>query len=106
MALPETRVIERRRDQMFPALEPIDVERMRRFGEVCAFATGEALAIAGQVSSGLMVVLSGSVDVTQCDHSGERSLIVTHGAGQFLGELAQLAGRPAPMPPRWDPCRR
>ena len=60
-----------------------------------AFATGEALATEGQVSSGLMVILSGSVDVSQRDRSGQRSLIVTHSAGHFLGELAQLAGRPA-----------
>jgi thioredoxin reductase (NADPH) len=95
MALPQTPIIERRRDQMFPALEPIDIERMRRFGQVRAFTTGEALATAGQVSSGLMVILSGSVDVTQRDRSGQRSVIVTHSAGHFLGELAQLAGRPA-----------
>jgi thioredoxin reductase (NADPH) len=95
MALPHTPIIERRRDQMFPALEPIDIERMHRFGDVHAFAAGEALATAGEVSPGLMVILSGRVDVSQHDSSGERSLIVTYSAGQFLGELAQLAGRPA-----------
>jgi thioredoxin reductase (NADPH) len=95
MALPETPIIERRRDQMFPVLEPIDIERTRRFGEVRAFAVGEALATAGQVAPGLMVILSGKVEVTQGDHSGKRSVIVTDGPGQFLGELAQLAGRPA-----------
>jgi thioredoxin reductase (NADPH) len=34
------------------------------------------------------------VDITQRDQSGARSLIVTHGPGQFMGELAQMAGRP------------
>jgi thioredoxin reductase (NADPH) len=95
MAFPQSPIIERRRDQMFPALEPIEIERMHRFGQARAFATGEALATAGEVSSGLMVILSGSVDVTQRDGSGQRSLIVTHSPGQFLGELAQLAGQPA-----------
>jgi thioredoxin reductase (NADPH) len=95
MAFPQSPIIERRRDQMFPALERIEIERMHRFGQVRAFATGEALATAGEVSSGLMVILSGSVDVTQRDSSGQRSRIVTHSPGQFLGELAQLAGRPA-----------
>ena len=95
MAFPHTPIIERRRDQMFPALEPIDIERMHRFGDVRTFASGEALATAGEVSPGLMVILSGRVDVSQHDRSGERSLIVTYIAGQFLGELAQLAGRPA-----------
>jgi thioredoxin reductase (NADPH) len=41
------------------------------------------------------MVLSGRVDVTQHDESGRRTLIVTHGRGEFMGELAQLANRPA-----------
>jgi thioredoxin reductase (NADPH) len=32
---------------------------------------------------------------TRYDQSGHRAHIVTHGVGAFLGELAQLAGRPA-----------
>jgi thioredoxin reductase (NADPH) len=41
-----------------------------------------------------MIILSGKVDVFQT-HGGERSLIVTHEPGSFMGELAQLGGRPA-----------
>ena len=40
-------------------------------------------------------ILAGNVEVTHVDKSGQRVTIVTHGPGQFLGELAQLAGRPA-----------
>ena len=67
---------------------------MRRFGELRSFAAGEALARVGEVGPGLMIILSGKVDVFQT-HGGERSLIVTHGPGSFMGELAQLGGRPA-----------
>jgi thioredoxin reductase (NADPH) len=42
-----------------------------------------------------MVILSGRVDVTHVDKTGQRISIVGHGPGEFVGELAQLAGRPA-----------
>ena len=80
---------------MFPTLEPAEIERVRRFGEVRSFAAGEALATVGAVGHGLNVILSGHVEITQRDESGKRTPIVTHGPGQFMGELAQLAGRPA-----------
>jgi thioredoxin reductase (NADPH) len=80
---------------MLPVLDALEIERVRRFGECRSFATGEALATIGHVSPGLMVILAGQVEVTHRDKSGQRVTIVTHGPGQFLGELAQLAGRPA-----------
>ena len=79
---------------MFPELDPFEIERMRRFGEARSFAQGEAIFTAGQVGPGLVVILSGEVDIVRHEFSHE-SLIVTHGPGQFMGELAQLAGRPA-----------
>src|SRR5580700_5339619 len=88
-------IIERRGEQMLPVLNALEIERVRRFGECRSFATGEALATIGHVSPGLMVILAGQVEVTHRDKSGQRVTIVTHGPGQFLGELAQLAGRPA-----------
>jgi thioredoxin reductase (NADPH) len=95
MALPPQSIIERRRDQMFPDLDPLELERVRRFGEVRSFAAGEALFTTGHVGAGFFVILAGKVDVTQRDQSGQPNLIVTHGPGQFMGELAQLAGRPS-----------
>jgi thioredoxin reductase (NADPH) len=88
-------IIEQRGEQMLPVLNALELERVRRFGECRSFATGEALATIGHVSPGLMVILAGQVEVTHRDKSGQRVTIVTHGPGQFLGELAQLAGRPA-----------
>jgi thioredoxin reductase (NADPH) len=93
MALPA--IFETRHDQTFPELTPLEIERMRRFGEVRSFAAGEALAVAGHVSAGLMVILSGQVEVTQHDHLSHHEPIITYHAGHFAGELAQLAGRPA-----------
>ena len=95
MALAPQPLIERRREQMFPDLDPLEIERMRRFGECRTFAPGEKLLTAGEVGPGLIVIIAGKVDVTQNDQAGRRTLIVSHGPGQFIGELAQLAGRPS-----------
>jgi thioredoxin reductase (NADPH) len=88
-------IIEQRGEQMLPVLDALEIERVRRFGECRSFAKGAAIATIGQVSPGLMIILAGNVEVTHVDKSGQRVTIVTHGPGQFLGELAQLAGRPA-----------
>ncbi|PDQ19721.1 thioredoxin reductase [Mesorhizobium sanjuanii] len=83
-----------RRDQMFPTLGEADIERMRRFGEASSYAAGELIVKAGNVAPGLIVVLSGKVDITQSG-LGRREIIVTHEAGSFVGELAQLSARPS-----------
>src|SRR5712691_1342718 len=95
MAAPTPSIIDTRRHQMFPTLEAAEIERVRRFGEVRAYAAGEALVKVGNVGVGLTIILAGKVDITQRHQSGLRTPIVTHGPGAFMGELAQLAGRPA-----------
>ena len=88
-------IIETRRDQIFPYLDSTDIERARRFGEVRRFAAGEALAAIGEVGLGLAIILSGRVDVYRYDAHGRRQHLHTFGPGAFVGELAQLAGRPS-----------
>ena len=88
-------IFETRRPQMFPTLEAFEIERVRRFGEVACYAAGEALNTVGEAGRGFTIILSGRVDVTQQHETGHGDLIVTHGPGQFMGELAQLAGRPS-----------
>jgi thioredoxin reductase (NADPH) len=90
-----TRIVDTRHHQIFPTLEPAEIERLRRFGEVRAFAGGAALRRVGEVGHGLDIVLSGAVDVCQRHQAGPSTLIVTYGPGAFMGELAQLTGRPA-----------
>jgi hypothetical protein len=48
----------------------------------------------GEVGHGLVVILSGEVAVTRRRGDGPSEPIVTHGPGGFMGELAQLSGRP------------
>ncbi len=80
---------------MFPTLDPADVDRLRRFGETRAYRAGERIVATGDVSPGMFVLLSGHVAITQHNELGVPHEIVTHGPGQFMGELAQLSGRPA-----------
>src|SRR5262249_5411257 len=93
--VPTPSIFDPRRDQMYPTLAPSEIERVRRFGKMRTFAPGEPLAEVGVGGVGLAVILSGAVDVSRHDSSGERTPLVTHQPGAFLGELAQLAGRPA-----------
>src|SRR5262249_37113147 len=93
MSMTRQSIIETRRHQMFPILEPQEIERVRRFGEVRSYDAGEALAKVGDMGHGLLIILAGHVDITQHDQSGRRTPIVTYGPGSFMGELAQLAGQ-------------
>ena len=95
MASRNQSITEIRREQAFPILEPAEIERVRRFGTLRSYKPEEILSQAGKVSEGLTVILSGKVDVARHVLSGKGALIVTHFTGSFLGELAQLAGRPA-----------
>ncbi len=95
MAAPARPLIETRYEQMFPTLEPAEVERLRRFGERRAYRAGERLVATGEISPGMFVVLTGEVAITQHNALGRDEAIVTHGPGSFMGELTQLSGRPS-----------
>ena len=95
MSVSRPSIIETRRDQVLPHLDATDIERAWRFGEVRRFPAGEALAAAGEIGIGLAIILSGKVDVYRYDAHGERQHFYAFGPGSFLGELAQLAGRPS-----------
>jgi len=88
-------IMDTRRDQMFPVLEPLEIERVRRFGKVRSYDDGATLAKIGEVGPGLTIILAGQVEIVRRDELGHRTPIVTYGPGSFMGELAQLAGRPA-----------
>src|SRR6476620_2766683 len=81
MSVPTQSIIDTRSHQMFPVLDPSEIERVRRFGKVRSYGAGEALAKVGEKGHGLTVILAGTVDITQHDASGRRDLIVTYGAG-------------------------
>ena len=95
--MPQSRhsLIETRRDQIFPALEPAEVGRLWRFGELKSYMAGDRIITTGEIAPGAFVILAGRVQVTHRGMPGHSELIVTHGPGSFMGELAQLSGRPS-----------
>ena len=95
MAFSLKTLIERRAEQVHPKLDLSEIERVRYLGETRNFAAGETLLTAGQIGPGLIIIFSGKIDITYRDTSGRPQAIVTQGPGEFIGELAQMSGRPA-----------
>jgi thioredoxin reductase (NADPH) len=95
--MPQSRrqLIEARRDQRFPVLEPTEVGGLWRFGELKSYAADDRIVATGEIAPGAFIILAGRVDVTRRGTLGHSELIVTHGPGSFMGELAQLSGRPS-----------
>jgi thioredoxin reductase (NADPH) len=84
-----------RHHQMFPKLTCEEINRLRRFGSIHHWNTGDLLFRTGEVGPGMFVILAGSVRLTQRDGLGRETMVVEHGAGHFLAEVGQLSGRPA-----------
>ena len=93
MADTKPSVLDTRREQIFPVLAMAEIDRLRRFGEPRRFAKGEFLVRTGEPTPGMFVFLAGDVRVAPHDRPDEP--IVIYHPGHFLGELAQLSGRPA-----------
>jgi thioredoxin reductase (NADPH) len=72
-----------------------EVGRLWRFGALKSYAAGDRILSTGEITPGAFVILGGRVDVTRRELPGHSELIVTHGPGSFMGELAQLSGRPS-----------
>jgi thioredoxin reductase (NADPH) len=79
---------------MFPRLTDEELARLSKFGEPRSFRAGERVGRVGETGPGLMLILSGEVEVTEPAKDGKAPHIVTHSRGNFTGELAQLSGRP------------
>ncbi|MGV1788239.1 MULTISPECIES: FAD-dependent oxidoreductase [Rhizobium/Agrobacterium group] len=85
-----------RLDQMFPVLNPHQVETAKRFasGEPKDFARGDFVYKVGDHAAPAWLVLKGSMDVFRHEGLSGEAPITTHGAGQLSGEVNQLSGRP------------
>src|SRR5262245_9770310 len=88
-------LIETRGYQMFPVLDAGQIETAKRFasGPPRDFAPGETVFGVGERNVPSWLVLKGSIDAIGRDGRGVETHITTHHAGQFSGELSQLAGR-------------
>ncbi|KQZ02054.1 thioredoxin reductase [Pseudolabrys sp. Root1462] len=86
---------EERFDQMFPVLDPAQVETMGRFasGPAQTFAPGEPIFETGEREVPAHLILEGTLEVVRRDGLHRFASVVSHGAGQFSGEVSQLSGR-------------
>ncbi|HEX8472310.1 MAG TPA: FAD-dependent oxidoreductase [Brevundimonas sp.] len=84
-----------RHEQRFPVLEPAALEAAMRFtsGPVHVFAPGEVVFGIGDLESPVWLIIEGSIIAVRRDGLGHEKMIVTQTAGQFTGEVSQLAGR-------------
>ncbi len=87
--------MEARSHQMFPVLDERDIGRLKRFGTARRWPAGSAITRAGEVSPGLVLLLSGKIAVNLGGAYSPSETLVEYGPGQFLGELAQLSDHPA-----------
>jgi thioredoxin reductase (NADPH) len=88
-------ITQSRSDQMFPMLEAAEIGRLRRFGAARTYPAGTFLVRAGDEADGLHVILSGDVIIAPHEEHLRDQPIVIHSTGGFMGELAQLSGRPS-----------
>jgi thioredoxin reductase (NADPH) len=86
-----------REHQAFPVLSAAQMASARRFasGPEHRFAPDEQVYAIGERGVAAWLVLDGTMDVTRRDGLNHEAPITTHGAGQFSGEVNQLAGRPS-----------
>ena len=87
-------LIANRRDQIFPVLTQAELDRLARFGERRSYATGDAMFATGTVPAGAFLILAGRAEVREGGPGGSE-IIMTHVPGSFMGELADLSGRPS-----------
>src|SRR5262245_54923789 len=76
----------------FPKLTAADIALLKPMATACSFQNGETVFRAGDVDVDLFVVESGEVAILN-PAEGNR-LIVTHGPGQFSGDIDLLTRRP------------
>ncbi len=88
-------LVDTRYDQMFPVLTPSQVETARRFASGAAreFAPGELAYDAGVRNAPAWLVLGGGLEIIRRDGLHRQGSVVLLTAGQFSGEVSQLAGR-------------
>ncbi|SIT49487.1 Thioredoxin reductase [Paraburkholderia piptadeniae] len=85
-----------RYQQMFPVLPDAEIDRVRRFGNLCRYVKGELLYRAGHLCPGVFVVLSGKVRIVGRDGLGHERIIHTYTKrGEFTSDVTQLSNKPA-----------
>jgi len=87
-------VLETRGHQLFPVLDAAQMDAAKRFasGPARDFAPAEIVFDVGERNVPVWLVIKGAIDVVRRDALNPDVPITTLGAGQFSGEVSQLAG--------------
>ncbi len=90
-------VADNRAHQRYPVLDRNQIETARHFasGPATDFRPGETIFAIGAADAPAWLVLDGTIEVFRRDGLSSQAPVVTHHAGQFSGEVNQLAGRPS-----------
>jgi thioredoxin reductase (NADPH) len=84
-------ILETRREQALPKLTAAQIARLERHGKKVRTRRNEVLAQPGDRHRDLLVVLSGSIEISRPGLNGDE-LITVHTAGDFAGEMSTLRG--------------
>ena len=76
----------------FPHLTPRDLQQLRPFGTPCSYEDGQVVFSAGDDAVDLFIVESGAMEIL--NPAQDNRSVVTHGAGQFSGDIDLLTRRP------------
>src|SRR2546428_8403354 len=76
----------------FPRLTPEDLALLKPLGTPCTYEDGQTVFRAGSADLDLFVVESGAIEIL--NPSNENRHVVTHGPGQFAGDIDLLTRRP------------
>src|ERR1700749_1449976 len=76
----------------FPHLSSNDIESLRPLAMSCSFEDGQIIFRAGDAALDLFVVESGAIEIL--NPADDNRHIVTHGPGQFAGDIDLLTHRP------------
>lgn len=76
----------------FPRLEAYDLKILKPLSDTVSFSDGQIVFHAGDVDLDLFVVETGGIKIF--NPADENRLIVTHGPGQFAGDIDLLTHRP------------
>jgi thioredoxin reductase (NADPH) len=76
----------------FPTLDDEEMEQLKKHAECKSFRDGQTIYQAGKGNMSLFVVKSGGIEIR--NPAKDNEVIVTHGPGQFSGDIDLLTGRP------------
>jgi thioredoxin reductase (NADPH) len=79
-------------DVAFPRLSSAELAVVRPLATVCDYADGATIFRAGQADIGLYIVECGQMEIR--NPTDGQQVIVSHGPGQFSGDIDLLTGRP------------